>query len=66
KTPISILTFGLLKTSVGDTSFGTDEKTPTEITIKNNTNTIVIPSKNIFCLCFGDIKTTATFLGVRV
>jgi hypothetical protein len=49
----------LLKTKGVWISFGFDKKTPNETTIKNSKNTVAIPTRNIFCLCFGDIKTTA-------
>jgi hypothetical protein len=54
-----MLIFGRLKTTCGGTCLGWDKKTAKEITAKNNKNIIVIPIKNIICLCFGDIKTIA-------
>ena len=52
-------TFGLLKTKAVAGAFGFTKKTKKEIITKNNKNIAVIAIKNIFCLFFGDIKTTA-------
>jgi len=56
-----MLTFGLLKTSVGELAFGSEKNTPRNIAAKISENITVIPVKNIFCLCLGDINTTAIF-----
>jgi len=52
---------GSLKTKTPGTALGLAEKTPKKMTIKSTTNNAVIIRKNVYCLCFGDIKTTAMF-----
>lgn len=53
--------FALLKTIADGTSLGFDENTLRESTTKNNTSNITMIAIKVFCLCFGDINTTAIF-----